>query len=427
MLSKDMAEQVASRAGDKPAGGVAGAGSNDEWVGIQKKTFTNWVNAQLAKIPEAPTVNVLEEDLKDGTRLIQLLEVCSEKAFGRYNKGTTMKIKQLENLTNAFKFMEKEGLKLVNLGPVDVNDGNLKLELGLIWTIIYHYQISKSFKEAGAVHGKKGGAKDILLRWVQSKIPEYNITNFNTDWNDGRAICALTNVIAGEPYVLPNHRQMPPEAGSRNARQGIDAAHEYLAIPKLIAPEDMANPAIDDLSVMTYVSYFKDASRVKKDKSPMMVRKESAPAFRVGEKSPTKLPDPEPAKEPGEANPSGYKGPLPPPWERKGDWREYKGADLGGRCKIRGFYSTTTSSHQIRTATRDLQMLLERFGIHKRPDFVPWTPIDVDMDPNFRAKLFEKAGTKMTPMLFVDDEYIGSWERIQELNETGELASILNY
>ncbi len=40
---------------------------------------------------------------------------------------------------------------------------------------------------------------------------------------------------------------MPPEVGARNAKTGIDAANEYLGIPKLIAPEDMASPDVDDL------------------------------------------------------------------------------------------------------------------------------------------------------------------------------------
>ena len=64
--------------------------------------------------------------------------------------------------------------------------------------------------------------------------------------------------------------------------------------------------------------------------------------------------------------------------------------DLGGRCKIRGFYSSTTSSEKIRKNTRALQDLLAQKGIHKRPDFVPWTPIDVDMDKATRDALFQR-------------------------------------
>jgi hypothetical protein len=100
--------------------------------------------------------------------------------------------------------------RLVNIGPGDVNDGNEKLILGLLWTIIYHYQVAATFKNAGQAHGKKGGARDLLLEWVRSKIPEYNIQNFNKDWTDGKAICALTNAVAGEPWILPEHNTMLP-------------------------------------------------------------------------------------------------------------------------------------------------------------------------------------------------------------------------
>lgn len=39
------------------------------------------------------------------------LEVLSKKDFGKYNKRPKIIHQELENLTNAFKFMEKDGLK----------------------------------------------------------------------------------------------------------------------------------------------------------------------------------------------------------------------------------------------------------------------------------------------------------------------------
>jgi hypothetical protein len=85
------------------------------------------------------------------------------------------------------------------------------------------------------------------------------------------------------------------------------------------------------------------------------------------------------------------------------------------RLKIRGYYSTTTSSEAIRRNTRALQDLLAQKGIHLRPDFVvrlrisrticllvncwcsmqPWTPIDVDMDKATRDALFERVRMRM--------------------------------
>ena len=55
-----------------------------------------------------------------------------------------------------------------------------KLILGLIWTIILRYHIQK---------GKKENAKNALLEWVRSKIPEYDVRNFDKSWADGLALC----------------------------------------------------------------------------------------------------------------------------------------------------------------------------------------------------------------------------------------------
>lgn len=72
--------------------------------------------------------------------------------------------------------------------------------MGLLWTLILRYQIQKG--------DDINAAKNDLLKWVNSKIPEYGISNFQKgirnslinlfyfnilDWNDGRAICALVS------------------------------------------------------------------------------------------------------------------------------------------------------------------------------------------------------------------------------------------
>eukprot|EP00054_Salpingoeca_dolichothecata_P031713 m.264383 g.264383 ORF g.264383 m.264383 type:complete len:407 (-) comp27777_c0_seq1:167-1387(-) len=404
----DIATAAANRGGK--SSGVGGIGDT-AWIGIQANTFKNWMNTQLSKV--GSKIDNLEEDFKNGVAILQTLEQCSGKSVGKYNKNAKLPVQQVENLNTALDFIKREGMKLVNIGAPELQSGNLKLVLGLIWTIIYHYQVSKGFKNAGQAHGKKGGAKDMLLEWVRSKIPEYDIKNFKSNWNDGRAICALTNAVGGEPALIPNHQEMHPENKVRNAQTGIDTAYENLGIPKLISAADLTNPAVDDLSVVTYVSYFRDAKR-----------KSAAP------KPPThKQVAEEPKKEEEAAPPPKVKSQagLPPPWERDADWRVYEGPDLGGRCKIRVYFSTTTSSQKVRQDWMALQNFLERHNVHKRPDFEPAIPIDIDMTKETRDKIFEKAGTKKTPMLFIDDEYIGGWDEVSQMNETGEIASKLEY
>lgn len=52
-----------------------------------------------------------------------------------------MKIHEINNLNIVFNSLAKEGVKVVNIGPEDIWDGNPKIILGLLWTIIYHFQV----------------------------------------------------------------------------------------------------------------------------------------------------------------------------------------------------------------------------------------------------------------------------------------------
>ena len=64
-----------------------------------------------------------------------------------------------------------------SVGSDDVVNGNIKLILGLVWSLIQRYQIS----------GKKTKAppKKLMTTWFQSILPELNISNFTSDWSDG--------------------------------------------------------------------------------------------------------------------------------------------------------------------------------------------------------------------------------------------------
>lgn len=76
-------------------------------------------------------------------------------------------------------------------------DGNLKLILGLIWTLILHYSISMPmWDEDEDEEAKKQTPKQRLLGWIQNKLPQLPITNFSRDWQSGRALGALVDSCA---------------------------------------------------------------------------------------------------------------------------------------------------------------------------------------------------------------------------------------
>eukprot|EP01089_Gocevia_fonbrunei_P013346 TRINITY_DN340_c0_g1_i5.p1 TRINITY_DN340_c0_g1~~TRINITY_DN340_c0_g1_i5.p1 ORF type:complete len:1157 (-),score=418.97 TRINITY_DN340_c0_g1_i5:34-3504(-) len=222
------------------------------WVHVQQKTFTRWGNQFLAE--RLLKMDDLVEDLKDGVKLCELLEIISSKSVGKFNRSPKLRYHFLENVRFALEFIKREGLTLVGIGPEDIVDGKIKLDLGLMWTIILRYHIN--------VIGK-GSPKWELLQWVRQQIEPYNVEkkgdqlkNFTTDWQDGTVLFALADSL--EPGILtPYDMSKLARRPLVDAQKAMDTAEEAYDIPKLLDAEDLVNNP-DELSMMTYISYFRD-------------------------------------------------------------------------------------------------------------------------------------------------------------------------
>lgn len=53
-----------------------------------------------------------------------------------------MRIHCLENVDKALQFLKDQRVHLENMGSHDIVDGNPRLSLGLIWTIILRFQVN---------------------------------------------------------------------------------------------------------------------------------------------------------------------------------------------------------------------------------------------------------------------------------------------
>jgi hypothetical protein len=222
------------------------------WVRVQKKTFTRWCNTYL--LERRMKCEDLSTDLSDGLALIALLEQISSKTVTpTYNKNPRIRVQKIENVNFSLAFLQSEGIKLVGVGGGDIVDGNLKLILGLIWTIILRYQIQVA---------NGNSARQELLDWVRSMIPEYNINNFANDWSSGRAICALGEAVQPGQMNLPSDFSADP---LKNATMGMQCAETNMNIPQILDAEDMVH-APDELANMTYISYFRDYWQSMMDK-----------------------------------------------------------------------------------------------------------------------------------------------------------------
>ncbi|XP_020831278.1 filamin-A isoform X1 [Phascolarctos cinereus] len=227
------------------------------WKKIQQNTFTRWCNEHLKCVSKR--IGNLQTDLSDGLRLIALLEVLSQKKMHRkHNQRPTFRQMQLENVSVALEFLDRESIKLVSIDSKAIVDGNLKLILGLIWTLILHYSISMPmWDEEEDEEAKKQTPKQRLLGWIQNKLPQLPITNFSRDWQSGRALGALVDSCA--PGLCPDLDSWDASKPVNNAREAMQQADDWLGIPQVITPEEIVDPNVDEHSVMTYLSQFPKA------------------------------------------------------------------------------------------------------------------------------------------------------------------------
>ncbi|KAF8645204.1 hypothetical protein AX16_008031 [Volvariella volvacea WC 439] len=192
----------------------------------------------------------LVEDLSDGVRLIQLMEIMGDVSLGRYNKSPRMRVQKAENVNLALGFITSRGVKLTNIGPEDIIDGNLKLILGMIWTLILRFTIA-DINESGL------SAKEGLLLWCQRKTAPYkevNVQDFSRSWSDGLALCAL--IHCHRPDLL-DYEALDKNDRHGNTRLAFNVAAEHLSIPKLLEVEDLCDSSHpDERSVMTYIASF---------------------------------------------------------------------------------------------------------------------------------------------------------------------------
>uniref|UniRef100_A0A669AZY0 Spectrin beta chain n=1 Tax=Oreochromis niloticus TaxID=8128 RepID=A0A669AZY0_ORENI len=238
----------------------------DEREAVQKKTFTKWVNSHLSRV--SCRITDLYMDLRDGRMLIKLLEVLSGERLPKPTKGR-MRIHCLENVDKALQFLKEQRVHLENMGSHDIVDGNHRLTLGLIWTIILRFQIQDISVETEDNKEKKS-AKDCLIPlcvdcdwlWVQGGgYPNVNIHNFTTSWRDGMAFNAL--IHKHRPDLI-DFDKLKKSNAHYNLQNAFNLAEQHLGLTKLLDPEDISVDHPDEKSIITYVvTYYHYFSKMK--------------------------------------------------------------------------------------------------------------------------------------------------------------------
>jgi len=352
---------------------------------------------------------------------------------------------------------------------------------GLIWTLILFFEICQGDPEYS-------GAKEHLLEWVRNKIPEYHkekpIKNFKgKTWYNGLALNALIDA------TLPKNKQgnrpgidhdfdwhnLDPNNRLENCNQGIHSAHIYLNVDPLLEGDEMSQKKCDERAIMTYIAQFRNISEefLKKpddDPEPKINPADLCKAYGPGLQEAIAGEETEfyievPANVVGD-DPDGkefnlevkIEGPVDVEFKQEKDEDgtytvEYTPSEpgeytvfvrvndsdipgssftvlvledesLGGEGQIRVYFSTTSSNMKAKKDRIQLERLLTTKKVHLRSDFVPWQPVDL-MTVDDRNKVFKKAGTKVLPIVFIDDQYVGDYDTLQGLEEEGKLDDLL--
>lgn len=240
-----------------------------DWEAQQKKIFARWVNDHLSSSDLDPIIDIGEE-LEDGVHLVALgcalYKLRPPKEFVKEPKNL---FQRLGNINASFKMFESAGVKLPFTKAENITGHDLKMILGMIWSIILHYNTSRVktlLDEAGdstAAQAIKvdGGAtelKRIIGGWV--KEMGVDARGFGAEWRDGMNF--LTLVHSHDASLVPDYSTRTPETAEDNLVTAFDAG-EKIGAPRLLYPEDLLDvDTPDEHSIMTYLAELHTATLV---------------------------------------------------------------------------------------------------------------------------------------------------------------------
>ncbi|RMC12816.1 hypothetical protein DUI87_10341 [Hirundo rustica rustica] len=191
------------------------------YMDVMGDSVKRFAEVQSGKAP----VKDMFTDLKDGRKLLDLLEGLTGKPL----------------------------VELVNIGGTDIVDGNHKLTLGLLWSIILHWQVKDVMKNIMSDLQQTNSEK-ILLSWVRQSTRPYsqvNVLNFTTSWADGLAFNAVIHRHKPELFSWDKVTKMSAVERLENA---FNTAKNHLGIEKLLDPEDVAVQLPDKKSIIMYLT-----------------------------------------------------------------------------------------------------------------------------------------------------------------------------
>lgn len=180
--------------------------------------------------------------------------------MGKVNPKPVFRIQKINNLSVVLSFIKDQGIRIENLGPDDICDGNLKMIMGLVWTLISHYQLQELAKAAldnsgpsSNVPVTSSSAKQTILNWVSERLAGsgVKVTNLTTDWQDGRVLALLVHSLDPNVWTGASDSQSDEAALARLERALLCLENDF-GVPHIVDAQDIHRHP-DEKSMMTFL------------------------------------------------------------------------------------------------------------------------------------------------------------------------------
>jgi len=232
---------------------LAGMMEDDVGDSREERAFRMWMNT--LGIPDF-YINGLYEDCKDGLALLKV-EDFVEPGIVEWSKAEmhpNNKFKKLTNCNLAVDTGKKMHFSLVGISGNDINDGNKKLILALVWQLMRYHTIKfLSHLSVGGAHV----TDDQIIEWANKKVAEAGRPSQMKSFKD-KSLCtshfffdllyALDDKIINWDLVTEGSNDQDKLL---NAKYAISVARK-LNCTIFLLPEDIVE--VKDKMILTFVA-----------------------------------------------------------------------------------------------------------------------------------------------------------------------------
>jgi hypothetical protein len=178
-------------------------------------------------------------------------EILTGQSLLKVKREPKSRIQQLQTVTVALDCLDAIGIRTQGISSFEIVEGNLKIALGLMWSLVSYFQIQEGGKRSNLA-GKRA-----LLVWVKNQVKQFDlpVNNFGVNFRDGKVLCALVDAL--HPGEINMKAVMSGANERKNIERALDLAETSLDIPRILEPDDLLAAKPDEMSIMTYVSFFR--------------------------------------------------------------------------------------------------------------------------------------------------------------------------